>query len=141
MLANMVLNAVFLALLFWLWHTPEDLADGWLQGLSRVSGLHIALALASALASYLNLSMLWRALRRDGIYQREPGWLRYSVRLAVACAVMVVFLLAGRWAWPDWSVDIWTRIWHLGVLVAGGGLAYLGVLFAMGFRVRDLRGV
>jgi putative peptidoglycan lipid II flippase len=141
MLANMMLNAVFLALLFWLWHTPEDLADGWLQGLSRVPGLHIALALASALASYLNLSMLWRALRRDGIYQREPGWLRYSVRLAVACAVMVVFLLAGRWAWPDWSVDIWTRIWHLGVLVAGGGLAYLGVLFAMGFRVRDLRGV
>jgi putative peptidoglycan lipid II flippase len=141
MLANMVLNALFLALLFLLWQKPGDLDHGWLAALGRVPGLHVALALASALASYLNLSMLWRALRRDGIYQREPGWLTYSLRLLAACTVMVAFLLAGRWLWPDWSVGMWSRVWHLGVLVAGGGLAYVGVLAAMGFRVKDLRGV
>jgi hypothetical protein len=30
---------------------------------------------------------------------------------------------------------------QLTLLICAGGLSYLGVLFAMGFRVRDLRGV
>ena len=141
MVANMVLNGLFLALLFWLWHQPEDLSQGWLHGLSQVPGLHLALALASAMASYLNLAMLWRALHRDGIYQREPGWMRFWLRLAVACTVMAVLLVAGRLLWPDWGVALWTRIWHLAILVAGGGLSYVAILFAMGFRINQLRGV
>ncbi len=141
MIANMVLNAVFLALLFMLWHQPGDLDQGWLQGLSRVPGLHIALAMASALASYLNLWLLWHSLRREGIYQREPGWLRFSLRLACACAVMVAVLLAGLWLWPDWTVGVWTRIGRLLFLVGAGGAAYVVVLLALGFRVRELRGV
>ena len=141
MVSNMLLNGVFLALLFALWHKPEDLSDGWLQGLSKVPGLHMALGMASALASYLNLWMLWRALKRDGVYQREPGWARHWLRLGVASAVMVLVLLAGLWLWPDWTVSNWTRIGRLTVLVSAGGLSYLAVLFALGFRVRDLRGV
>jgi len=141
MLANMVLNALFLALLFWLWHQPSDLDEGWLQGLSKVPGLHMALAMASALASYLNLALLWRALRRDGIYQREPGWARFTLRLVLACAAMVLVLLAGLWLWPDWTVDKWLRIGRLALLVGVGGASYVAVLFAMGFRVRDLRGI
>jgi putative peptidoglycan lipid II flippase len=141
MLANMVLNALFLALLFAMWHQPSDLDKGWIQGLSKVPGLHMALAMASALASYLNLALLWRSLRRDGIYQREPGWARFTLRLVLACAVMVLVLLTGLWLWPDWSVDKWLRIGRLALLVGGGGASYVAVLFAMGFRVRDLRGI
>jgi putative peptidoglycan lipid II flippase len=141
MLANMVLNVAFLALLFWLWKAPGDLDHGWRAGLAKVPGLHVALAMASALASYLNLAMLWRALRREGIYVREPGWARFTVRLLLACAAMVVVLLAGRWLWPDWSVGAFTRIWRVGVLVGAGGLAYASVLVALGFRIRELRGV
>jgi putative peptidoglycan lipid II flippase len=141
MLANMVLNALFLALLFWLWHAPGDLDQGWMAGLAKVPGLHVALALASALASYLNLSMLWTSLRREGIYDREPGWGQFMLRLVVACATMTLVLLAGRAIWTDWNVGFWLRAMQLGVLVAGGGLAYVAVLFTMGFRIRDLRGV
>jgi putative peptidoglycan lipid II flippase len=141
MVANMLLNALFLALLFALWHKPGDLDQGWLQGLSKVPGLHVALALASALASYLNLSMLWRALRRDGVYQREPGWGRFLLRLVLACAFMVLVLCAGRWLWTDWTVGVWVRVVRLTVLVGAGAASYLAVLFAMGFRVRDLRGI
>ena len=104
-------------------------------------GLHVALAMASALASYLNLMLLWRALRREGIYDREPGWTRFGVRLLLACTVMVVVLLAGRWLWTDWSVGVWLRVFRLAALVGAGGLSYVAVLFAMGFRVRDLRGI
>jgi putative peptidoglycan lipid II flippase len=140
MVSNMFLNGVFLALLFALWHKPEDLSEGWLQGLSKVPGLHMALGMASALASYLNLWMLWRALKRDGVYQREPGWARHWFRLGLASAVMVLVLLAGLWLWPDWTGSNWTRIWRLTALVSAGGLTYLAMLFALGFRIRDLRG-
>ncbi len=141
MVANMVLNVALLGLLFWLWHTPSDLDQGWRVALARIPGLHLAVALASALASYLNLWLLWRSLGRAGIYQREPGWGRFLLRLACACTVMVALVLAGLWLFPDWTVDKYQRIGQLFALVAGGGLAYVAVLFAMGFRVRDLRGV
>ncbi|CAM5470877.1 hypothetical protein [Rhodanobacter lindaniclasticus] len=65
------------------------------------------------------------------------------LRLAAACAVMVVVLLAGRWLWPNWThgVSAPTRLWHLAVLVLAGGASYVAALFAGGFRLRDLRAV
>ncbi len=140
MIANMVLNVFFVALLFHLWHAPDDLGGGWLAAIARVPGLHMALALASALASYLNLAQLWLALRRDGVYVRQPGWTRHLLRLGIACLVMVVVLVAGLQLWPDWTA--WsplTRVLRLGVLVAAGGGAFVLALFAGGFRLRDLR--
>lgn len=103
MIANMVLNILFVAALFALWRQPNDLADGWLAGIARVPGLHMALALASSLASYLNLWLLWRALKRDGIYARQPGWRAHWMRLLVACAGLVVVLVAGMVLWSDWD--------------------------------------
>jgi putative peptidoglycan lipid II flippase len=141
MIANMGLNAAFLAVLFVLWHQPGDLDKGWFDGLSRVPGLHMALALASALASYLNLALLWRALRRDGIYDREPGWGRFAFRLLVSCALMSAVLLAGRWLWQDWAVGFWIRAARVAVLVGAGAASFAAVQYAMGFRVRDLRGL
>jgi putative peptidoglycan lipid II flippase len=142
MVVNMLLNLIFVAVLFQLWHRPEDLADGWLAAIAKVPGLHMGLALASALASYLNLAQLWLALRRDGVYVRQPGWGPHLMRLAAACAAMVAVLGIGLWQWPEWGGwDTGTRVVRLGVLVGGGGATFLGVLFACGFRLRDLRGV
>jgi putative peptidoglycan lipid II flippase len=141
MVANMVLNALFLALLLALWHRPGDLDHGWLQALERVPGLHMALALASALASYLNLAMLWRALGRDRVYERQPGWGRFVLRLLVSCALMSLVLLAGRWLWTDWDVHFWVRAARIAALVGGGAATFAAAQVAMGFRVRELRGV
>ena len=139
MTVNMLLNVMFVGLLFWRWHTPADLAHGWLDGLARVPGLHMALGLASALAGYLNLTQLWLALRRAGVYAAQPGWGRNLLRLGVAIAVMAAILLAGRWYWSDWTHDsAWLRIGRLSALLAGSSLAYLAVLFALGFRLREL---
>jgi putative peptidoglycan lipid II flippase len=141
LVANMALNIALVALLYALWAPAAD-PRGWLHGISQVPGLHVALGVASALASYLNLALLWRWLRRDGVYSQQPGWRRHVVRLVVACAVMVAVLVAGRVAWPDWTAMASAgRVWRLAALVAGGGLAYLAALFAMGFRIKDLRGV
>jgi putative peptidoglycan lipid II flippase len=140
LLTNMLLNVVFLALLFELW-APATLKQlPWLDGLAQLPGLHMALGLASAVAAYVNLYLLWHWLKKTGVYQRQPGWSRHLLRLVTACAVMVAVLLLGRWLWPDWSHLRWlTRLWHLLVLVTAGGAAYVGALFALGFRMRDLR--
>jgi putative peptidoglycan lipid II flippase len=141
LVTNMLFNAVLVALLFELWATPAQKQLGWLQGIAQVPGLHVGLAAASVLSNYLQFALLWRWLKRAGVYDRQPGWARHWLRLSVACAAMIVVLLLGRWVWPHWTVvPVFTRVWHLAVLVLAGGGAYVAALFACGFRLRDLRG-
>lgn len=142
MIANMLLNVVFVGTLLALWHRPDDLAGGWFAALGKVPGLHMGLALASALASYLNLAQLWLALRRDGLQAREPGWGRHLLRLGIACGAMVAVIVLALWQWPEWGGwSPWTRVWRLGAVVGAAGLAFVAALFAAGFRLRDLRAV
>ncbi len=141
MVASMLLNAVFIGALLMIWQQPGDSASSWWARLSEVPGLHMGLALASACASYLNLSLLWRALRREGIYQAQPGWLRHMIRLTCACLAMVAVLWAGMTLWPDWaSLAAGARVLRLSGLIAAGSAAFVVALFAGGFRLRDLRG-
>jgi putative peptidoglycan lipid II flippase len=101
----------------------------------------MALGMASAVAAYVNLWLLWRWLKVAGVYQRQPGWARHLLRLGLACAAMVAVLLLGRWWWPQWThgVSVFTRVWHLAVLVGSGGGVYVGTLLLLGLRPRDLR--
>lgn len=140
MVVSMLLNFLFVGTLLWWWATPEPVSDGLMARIAAVPGLHMGLALASACASYVNLILLWRALRRDGVYSRQPGWGQHLLRLVLACAGMVAVLCGGLTMWPDWSA--WaasTRLWRLMVLIGVAGSVYVGVLFACGFRLRDLR--
>jgi putative peptidoglycan lipid II flippase len=140
MVVSMLLNFVFIGVLLALWQTPESAQSGLFERLASIPGLHMGLALASASASYLNLALLWRALRRDAVYQSQPGWLRHMARLVAACAAMVGVLSAGMMFWPDWSsVDAMTRVWRLAALVFAGAGTFMIVLVAGGFRLRDLR--
>jgi putative peptidoglycan lipid II flippase len=139
MVANMVFNVAILAILYKIW-VPGDLQQGsvW-TALLKVPGLHFALGMASALASYLNLALLWRWLRRAGVYQREPGWASFLLRLFVSCAAMAVAVWAGLRIAPDFTqAASAARIaWLLGLVVLGVGV-YGGVMLAMGFRPREL---
>jgi len=141
MVANMVMNILFVGILFALWRQPEQRAGGWLAGIAQVPGLHMGLALASTLASYLNLWQLWHALRREGVYARAPGWARHLTRLGLACAALAAVLIAGMWLWPDWSAwSTATRVVRLTGLIGTASAVYVAVLFATGFRMADLRG-
>jgi putative peptidoglycan lipid II flippase len=136
----MLLNGVFLLTLYVMW-APSALKAGRLfDGLSQVPGLHLALGMASAVASYINLLLLWRWLLRANIYERQPGWRRHLIRLTLACAAMTIVLLLGRWYWPDWTqMYAMGRVWRLAFLVCAGGATYVAVLFATGFRLRELQ--
>lgn len=140
LIANMVFNGLILAVLYLLWTNPAERAGGIRATLAATPGLHLALGLASAAASYLNLGLLWRWLKRAGVYQRQPGWGAFGLRIGLACAAMTATVLFGRYAFPDFtSVALRTRILNLSILVCGGGVAYAAALVALGFRPRDLR--
>ncbi|MCH1907523.1 murein biosynthesis integral membrane protein MurJ [Stenotrophomonas sp. Y6] len=140
LVANMVFNFVLLAVLYQVM-VPEALkAQGVMAALAAQPGLHLALGIASALSSYLNLALLWYWLGRTGVYQRRPGWGGYVLRLVVACAAMSAVLLGLlHWLPGFGGMDKWQRIGSLALLVGGGGLTYLLAMLAMGFRPRDLR--
>ena len=140
LVANMVFNFILLAVLYHLM-VPEALkAQGVWVALGKQPGLHLALGIASALSSYLNLGLLWYWLGKTDVYQPKPGWAGYVTRLGLACAAMVAVLLGLLQLMTDFTdMDKWHRIGNLALLVGGGGLTYLLALVAMGFRPRHLR--
>ena len=140
MVANMVFNIALLALLVALWVPEEARQDGVMATLARVPGLHFALGIASALSSYLNLVLLWRWLRRADVFDLQPGWTRFLVRLLLANLAMGLALWFGLQVAPDFTVvDKWQRIGWLGALVSGGALVYAVAMLVLGFRLRDFR--
>lgn len=140
LISNMVLNGVFLVVLYQVLVPDQASQSGMWQALRQIPGIHIALAVAGALASYINLGLLWMWLRKSGVYQRQPGWGRYLTRLLLAAASMTGLLLLGLHWTPDFStLTAWQRVLYLTALVAGGAAVYVSSLLALGFRPRDLR--
>jgi putative peptidoglycan lipid II flippase len=99
---------------------------------------HAGLALAIGLGACLNAGLLYRALRRHGIYAPQPGWGAFAAKVAFAVAVMagVLFVAMGDSAW--WLAASWDRKVGVlaGIVLLGAG-AYGACLFALGFRPRD----
>jgi putative peptidoglycan lipid II flippase len=100
---------------------------------------YVGLALATSLAAFVNAGLLFAGLRRDGVYHFQSGWLRFLLRIIVANAFMVAFLIfyAGNWQdWLEWGG--WQRATQLGVLSVGGLAIYLITLFGAGMRLRHI---
>lgn len=140
LVANMLLNLAILSVLYVMWVPAAMKAQGVWIALAGTPGLHLALGIASALASYLNLGLLWRWLRRDGVYQAQPGWGRFLMRLLVACAALCTVVGLGLHVGPDFmTAPVVVRlVWLIGLVSAGAG-AYAVSLLAMGWRMRELR--
>ena len=139
MLANMLLNVLFVGALLLAWQDTAQPQGNLLERVAAIPGLHMGIALASSVASYLNLWLLWRGVRREQIYRREPGWGAHLVRLGVACAGLAAILICGMLLWPDWTgIGTPARVLRLAVLIGAACAAYAGILLAMGLRPRDL---
>lgn len=140
MIANMGLNLLFVGTLFFLRRAEAPAGEDLFARIAAIPGLHMGIALASSVASYLNLWLLWRGVRRDGVYERGQGWGKHLLRLAVACGLMVVVILAGLLIWPEWSsASVVQRAWRLGAIIVSAGGIYVAALYAGGLRLRDLR--
>ncbi len=110
--------------------TMNALFIGWLH--------HAGLALSIGLGACLNSAILFRYLRKRGIYQPEPGWAKFFLKVGIGAAALAFTLWFGMGSEQSWLTGSgWSRILRLSGLVAGGVLVYFAVLAALGFRPRD----
>jgi putative peptidoglycan lipid II flippase len=96
---------------------------------------HAGLALAIGLGACLNAALLYRVLRRTGVYQPQPGWPVFLLKVAAAVGFMaiVLFTTMGESSW--WLSAPWQRkVPAVLGLVALGALAYGACLVLFGFR-------
>jgi putative peptidoglycan lipid II flippase len=107
MLVNLVLNLV----LIW------DLAQ-------------VGLALATALAAWVNVALLYLILRRRGHFSLDAKLKRALPRMLVATAAMsAVLLLLNPWVSILVGEDLVGRVLGLSLLVGAGGGVYFGIAF------------
>lgn len=101
---------------------------------------HAGLALSIGLASCLNAVLLFYGLRQRAVYQPQPGWRKFGLKIALALMVLAGTLWFGMGKEADWlSAPTWTRVAHLSALVSAGAAAYFATLWLLGFRLSDFR--
>ena len=98
---------------------------------------HAGLALAIGLGACLNAALLYRYLRKQGIYDPQPGWLAFTLKVAASVLAMAAALAyamgpAAAWLQAGWQ---W-KVGMLAVLVLLGVAVYGACLLALGFRPR-----
>jgi len=99
---------------------------------------HAGLTLATSLGACLNASLLYRAMRRTGVYTPLPGWRRFLARVGVALAVLgaVLWLAPGEDAF--WlHAGLWAKIGRLAWVIGASAVTYFAALWLMGFRLAD----
>jgi len=101
---------------------------------------HAGLALATTLSSILNAYLLFRGLRRSGVYRPLPGWHRILTRVVFAACGMALLLYLGAGELHSWldRTDGQRVVSLLGWILAGAA-AYLSLLYVSGIRPRDFR--
>ena len=100
---------------------------------------HAGLALSIGLGALINAAWLFAGLRRAGLYQPEPGWLAFALRIALASALM-----GGLLAWAAQALDwvamreqAWLRIGALAACLVTSALVYFGSLLVSGLNLRQ----
>ncbi|MFK5914748.1 MAG: murein biosynthesis integral membrane protein MurJ [Woeseiaceae bacterium] len=123
MFANMVMNIAFvLPMLEYGWAAP-----------------HAGLALATTFSSFINAWLLYRGLRKSGVYTANKGWLRLILQTTVAVTLMAWLILHFL---PD--VEFWyqasaiERVIQLSWIIPMGAVSYFVALWGMGVRFKQL---
>lgn len=102
---------------------------------------HVGLALATSLSAILNAGLLYRGLRKAGVYTPQPGRGRFAITLIAANLMMAAALFGFNQWFTDWASWQW---WERGcriLIICGGGFAvYAAALMIGGVRLRHLRG-
>lgn len=106
----------------------------------NIPGPHAGLALATTTSAYMNAVMLYRGLRKQGVYAPGTGWKPLLIQTGLANVALIGFLFAATPAmesWHNWQLTE-RLVWLFG-LIATACVVYVGVLLLSGFRPRQLR--
>ncbi len=126
MAVNVVLNIAFV----YCWHIFQ-----W-------QGPHAGLALATAIAAFINSQLLLRGLVRSGIYRRESGWAKLLLQVFLASVVMgcLLWWLVGDISqWTAADVTIGTKVLNLAICVVSGIASYFLSLKILGLKFSIFR--
>ena len=101
---------------------------------------HAGLALATSISSALNAYLLYRGLRKTGVYRPGANWLWLGWRVALAAGVMSGLLILGTGDSSAWlQMGNGGRIGSLCLLIFAAIGVYFGLLFLTGLRLRHFR--
>ncbi len=101
---------------------------------------HTGLALATGIASVVNAWLLWRGLKRAGVYRAASGWWGLILRAVTANVLMAVVLLALGGPVDWWSEAEWQmRALRLAGCVGAGAAVYFSALWLLGVRTAVFR--
>jgi putative peptidoglycan lipid II flippase len=101
---------------------------------------HVLLATSTCVAAAVNTVLLWRGLRREGVYRPTPGWWPFLLRILLANLAMALLLV-----WLAGDLDGWlqaapfARAMRLATAIAAGAGCYFLVLYLVGLRPHHLR--
>ncbi|MDA8362136.1 MAG: murein biosynthesis integral membrane protein MurJ [Gammaproteobacteria bacterium] len=100
---------------------------------------HVGLALATSLSGILNAALLYRGLRRDGIYEPSTELVRLVRQALAASAVMGLVLLRPAFEFDRFvQASAILRLAWLGGWIAVGLCVYVTVMWIIGVRPRLL---
>lgn len=100
---------------------------------------HTGLALAISLAAWLNASLLFIQLLRQGVYSPQSGWFVFSLKVFIAIVVMAVCLVSLNVSDHVWyQADLWQRVSRVVVMVTVGAGSYFVTLLLLGIRPKQL---
>ncbi|HHO58799.1 MAG TPA: murein biosynthesis integral membrane protein MurJ [Thiotrichales bacterium] len=123
MVSNMVMNIAFVV--------PLVMLD--------FEAPHMGLALATSLSAYINAGLLYRGLRKRGVFTPETGWLGHLLKIVVASggmAITLLLILPEGAQWSQWTLT--TRIMQLGFIILLAAISYFLLLWLQGIRPAQL---
>jgi putative peptidoglycan lipid II flippase len=109
--------------------------------LSGMPGAHAGLALATALAGYVNSGLLFYNLHKQQIFDPEKGWSLFLTRIALGCMVMggLVWGLSPTDTWWQ-TAAVWPKIaWLTGLIVLALS-SYFATLRLLGMPFKQMLG-
>jgi putative peptidoglycan lipid II flippase len=102
---------------------------------------HALLAFSTGMSAMVNSALLYRGLRRTGVYTPSDRWRRLGLQVVLANAAMAAFLWWASGDWAGWQhIASMARVARLAACVGGGGAVYFAALWLLGARPADFRG-
>ncbi|MBL0010287.1 MAG: murein biosynthesis integral membrane protein MurJ [Nitrosomonas sp.] len=99
---------------------------------------HAGLALAIGLGACLNAGLLYYKLRSHKIYQPQPGWRIFFLKILTALMIMGIVLWFATGSDASWLIDsAMVRAGRLSWIVILGAFSYFATLWLLGFRITD----
>lgn len=103
-------------------------------------GAHAGLAASTSLTAWVNALLLFRRLRRDGIYTPTGGWAVFTLRLLVACALLSAVVMWGMGPLSWWAeASAQEKALRALLVIVAAIVVYFAALAACGLRPRHFR--